>query len=92
MQLKVAVQKIPVDRFAGYCGKLQKLGFDFRVDTKEALGKKFEEEPEVEVCAKALSILKETQAFALDDYKGWYRKVAARFKPEILEEAMRAIP
>jgi hypothetical protein len=37
MQLKVAVQKIPVDRFAGYCGKLQRLGFDFRMDTKEAL-------------------------------------------------------
>jgi hypothetical protein len=92
MQLKVAVQKIPVDRFANYGGKLQKFGFDFRVDTKEALDKKFGEEPEVAVCAKALSALKETQVFTLEDYKGWYDKVGVRFKRGELDEAMRAVP
>jgi hypothetical protein len=68
------------------------LGFDFRVDTKEALDRKFEEEPEVTICAKALSILKETQVFTLEEFKGWDRKVGARFKPETLDEAMKIIP
>jgi hypothetical protein len=29
---------------------------------------------------------------ALDEYEGWYPKVGSRFKPELLEEAMKAPP
>jgi hypothetical protein len=66
------------------------LGFEFRGDVKELFSKKFEEEPDVCQCAQALRILKTTQVFDVEDFKGWYRKVGARFKPEILEEAMSA--
>jgi hypothetical protein len=92
MQLKIVEEKIPLDRFANYCGKLEKLGFEFRVNTKEALDRKFEEEPDLLVCAKALTILKEVHVFKLDEYKGWYRKVGSRFKPELLDEAIKAAP
>jgi hypothetical protein len=77
-----------VEVLARYCGRFLKLGFDFRGDVKELLSKKFEEEPDVRHCAQALNILKEAQVFDRDDFKGWYRKVGSRSKPEILEEAM----
>jgi hypothetical protein len=92
MQLNVAAQKIPVDRFAGYCGTLQKLGFDFKMDTKEVLDKKFEEESDVRVCVRALNSLQESRAFTLEDYKGWCYKVGSRFKPEEITAAMKEVP
>jgi uncharacterized membrane protein YqiK len=39
---------------------------------------------------RALPVLKEYQVCAREEYKGWYRKVGARFKPEVLDEAMKA--
>jgi hypothetical protein len=92
MQLNVAAQKIPIDRFAEYCGTLQKLGFDFKMDTKEVLDKKFEEEEDVRVCIRALKFLQESRVFKLEDYKGWYFKVGSRFKPEEIDAAMREVP
>jgi hypothetical protein len=92
MQLKVAAQKLPVDRFAGYCGKLQKLGFDFKIDTKAVIEQKLEEEEDAKVYARALSSLKESRVFSIEDYKGWYFKVGSRFKPEVLDQAMREEP
>jgi hypothetical protein len=79
-----------VENLAKYCGKFLKSGFGFGGDVKEVLSKKFEEEPDVRVCAHALLILKETQVFDIEDYKGWYYKVGSRFSPETLEEAMKA--
>jgi hypothetical protein len=92
MQLNVAAQKIPVDRFGGYCGTLQKLGFDFKMDTKRVLDKKFEEEPDIGACVRALESLQESRVFSLQDYKGWYFKVGSRFKPEEIDAAMKEIP
>jgi hypothetical protein len=90
--LNVAAQQIPVDRFAEYCGTLQKLGFDFKMDTKAVLDKKFEEEEDVKVCCRALKDLQESRVFKLEDYKGWYFKVGSRFKPEEFDVAMKEIP
>jgi hypothetical protein len=92
LHLKVSEAKIPVDRLAKYCGKFLRLGFDFSSDVKAAIDSKFGEEPDISKCAQALTTLKETQVFSLDDYKGWYYKVGSRFKPEMLDEAMRAAP
>jgi hypothetical protein len=66
------------------------LGFDFKSDVQTLLSQKFEEDSDVRRCAQALKILKETQVFTAAEFKGWYRKVGARFKPEVLEEAMSA--
>jgi hypothetical protein len=88
LHLRLSEAEIPVETLARYCGRFLKLGFEFRGDVKELLSVKFENEPDVRKCAQALNILKETHVFERDDFKGWYHKVGARFKPEILEEAM----
>jgi hypothetical protein len=88
LSLKLSEAEIPVETLARYCGRFLKLGFEFGEDVRELLSKKFEDEPDVRKCAHALTILKETQVFAREDFKGWYHKDGARFKTEILEEAM----
>jgi hypothetical protein len=90
LHLKLSEEEIPVDTLAQYCGRFLKLGFDFRSDVQALLSRKFEEDSDVWRCAQALKILKEAQVFAAADFKGWYHKVGARFKPEVLEEAMSA--
>jgi hypothetical protein len=92
MRLDVEAQQIPVDCLAEWCGILQRLGFEFKINTKAVLDKKFEEEEDVKVCAKALKSLQESRVFRLEDYKGWYFKVGSRFKPEEFEAAMKEIP
>jgi hypothetical protein len=92
MRLDVAAHQIPVDHLAECCGNLQRLGFDFKMDTKAVLDKKFEEEEDVRVCATALKSLQESRVFKLEDYKGWYFKVGSRFKPEEFDAAMKEIP
>jgi hypothetical protein len=54
----------------GSCARFLKLGFDFGKDVREVLSNKFEEEPDVQVCASALNILKRAQVFEIEDYKG----------------------
>jgi hypothetical protein len=92
LHLKISETKISVENLAKYCGKFLKLGFDFGTDINPLLSRKFEDETDVRICAQALDILRETQAFNIEDYKGWYHKVGSKFEPEILEEAMKAPP
>jgi hypothetical protein len=90
LHLKLSEEEIPVDTLAQYCGRFLKLGFDFRSDVQALLSRKFEEDPDVRRCAQALKILKEAQVVTAAEFKGWYRKVGARSKLEVLEEAMSA--
>jgi hypothetical protein len=90
LRLKISEEEIPVETLAKYCARFLKLGFEFPQDVRKVLSKKFEEEPDVQACARAFTILKESQAFGIEEYKGWYYKVGSRFKPEIIQEALKA--
>jgi hypothetical protein len=89
LRLKISEEEIPLEMLAKYCARFLKSGFEFPQDVKGVLSKKFEEEPDAQVCASALTILKESQVFGIEDYRGWYYKVGSRFEPEGIEEALK---
>jgi hypothetical protein len=63
-----------------------RLGFEFTTDIKESLEQRFQTEPEVDECIKALKSLAEQRAVPLSTYRDWKEQTEIRFGTRYVEE------